>query len=244
MGFFSASPVTPTTAPSTFPDTVAPFGLFLSNQYNGTPAPGQQNLYGVPSFNPSDPIAQQAQQNLTIAPNKDLTTAWNSWQPWDGGTSWLANFITNGDSPNSQIQSQYNNMAQYGGTGGYPTDLMHTMAQQGGAGDYTTGLLHNMAQYGGTGGPGNQAMSNALQFGAPSAAGQGLSNMQQFGVASQGSGNPLSAMAYGQANPMLSYMQQFMAPKSRTYGNAVAYQPPTLPGMPTYGSYQAPSIQG
>ncbi len=211
MGFFTSEQIDPVTSPSFDSYTTDAYKKFLGDYfYNTTNANGEavRGIYPVKSFNPNDAQAQAA-QSLVVNPNANLTKTWNAWQPWDGGTSYLANYITNGAGPSQGVSQAQNNLMQYGGVGGYPTDLMHQQAQQGGVG-YGADLMHNMAQFGGTGGPGNNAMSLAMQYGAPSAAGQFASNMAQYGIASTGSGQPLANRAYGQSSPAMALLAPFM----------------------------------
>ncbi len=131
-----------------------------------------------------------------------LPDVWNNWQPWDAGTQFLANYLTNGWMADQNVGNKFNNIFQYGGPGGRATDLMN-----------------NMSQWGGTGGPGNNAMSLLMQYGAPSEAGRPIANMAQYGVSGSW-GNPLVARAMGQPNASQNYLQQFLT--------APAYKSPTL----------------
>lgn len=120
--------------------------------------------------------------------NTRLPEVQNAWQPHDAGTMYLANMLYSGglgQDPN--LARQYNNIQQFGGVGGYPTELLHTMAQ-----------------FGGTGGTGHQGIANALQFGAPSPAGNIVANRAQ--------GVPTAANAYLQNFLMQGAGQPFKAP--------------------------------
>jgi hypothetical protein len=150
-------------------------------------ADGQWNRFiGLPGYD--KPVSPDMGQ--TILPN-----VYSNWQPWNAGTGYLANYVggPQAGKPDPGMATAFSNMSQYGGIGGYPTQLMH-----------------NAAQYGGTGGPGNKAMSNLLQFGAPSAAGQAVNNMAQYGVSGSW-GNPLLARATGGQSPAGQYLAPFLA---------------------------------
>lgn len=77
-----------------------------------------------------------------------LPEVWNSWQPWDAGTQYLAQMLTGGlgigkTPPNLQ------NMMQWGGTGGPGNNAMSMMMQYGTpsqAGQFAS----NLAQFGGS----------------------------------------------------------------------------------------------
>lgn len=146
---------------------------------------GYGGLIGTPGYGgPTSPDI-----NSTILPN-----VYGNWQPWNAGTGYIANRLSQPTAGqlNPAFQTAQSNMAQYGGIGGYPTQL-----------------LHGMAQYGGTGGPGNIGMANLLQFGAPSVAGQPIANMAQTGVSGSW-GNPLLSMAQGGASPASNYLMPFL----------------------------------
>ena len=81
--------------------------------------------------------------------------------------------------------------------------------------------LANMMRYGGTGGPGNQAMSLMAQFGTPGP--RGAANMEQFGVASEGSGRPLADLAYGRSTGAAQYLTPFLNQQRNPY------MPPPIP---------------
>lgn len=236
MGFFTGDMIDPRQIPPQFPDINYGFGKWLSALMHTAPN-GDVGLFGANGFNPFAGSAQMAKDHLTIKPNDRLKGAWGSWQPWDGGTQYIANYLQNGSGPNQQVQGAMNNMMEYGVSGGYPGQLMHNMAQYGGAAQQPTQWMSNMAQFGGTGGAGNRAMSNAMQFGAPSAAGQGVSNMQQFGVASEQSGRPLANRAYGQQTAATNFLAPFMQPRPQQFQNAFGMQQPQLPGLPRFGGY-------
>ncbi len=227
MGFFTPTEIDQKTAGFFDPNTTAGYKQFLSDHFfTTTNGDGytSSNLYGAKQFNPNDPQALAAQA-MVVNPNANLQKAWNAWQPWDGGTQYMANDITNGAGPSQPISQAQNNLMQYGGVGGYPTDLMHQQAQQGGVG-YGADLMHNMAQFGGTGGPGNNAMSMAMQYGAPSAAGQFASNMAQYGIASTGSGQPLANRAYGQSSPAMALLAPFLQNSGKQFvAPQIQYQP-------------------
>lgn len=220
MGFFTGSMIDPRQVPQLFPDVTYGFGQFLSNLMYTNPQGGIQ-LYGANGFNPESGAAQMAKTHLTVPKNDRLQQAFGAWQPWDGGTQYLADYITNRSGPNQQAQGAFDNMMNYGVMGGYPGQLMH-----------------NMAQYGGTGGAGNRAMGNALQFGAPSAAGQFANNMAQYGVASEQSGRPLANRAYGQQTPAMNYLAPFMQPRPQQFQNPFSMQAPQLPGLQRFGGYR------
>lgn len=118
----------------------------------------------------------------------------SNWSPWNAGTGYIADWLgKGGGTPDPSIKTAQSNMAQYGGIGGYPTQLMS-----------------GMAQYGGTGGPGNQAMSSLLQFGAPSAAGQAVKDISQTGTSGSW-GDMLKARAYGQPSPAMNFISPFLS---------------------------------
>ncbi len=127
--------------------------------------------------------------------NTMLPSVYNNWQPWNAGTGYLAAQLGQPGGigkPSPQMEQYMNNIGQYGGMGGYPTQLM-------------TG----MAQYGGTGGLGNKSMSNLAQFGAASAAGQPMADMAKTGVSGSW-GNPLLARATGAPTAASNYLTPFL----------------------------------
>ena len=152
-------------------------GLGMNDQGYGT-------LKGMPAYGGP----------LSPGQNSMQTGAWGGWSPTTQGTDYMSQMLGSGalnpnQGPFAQAQG---NMQQYGGIGGYPTQLMH-----------------NMAQYGGTGGPGNYGMSNLMQFGAAGPAGQPLNNIAQFGTSGTW-GNQLNATAGGGPNSAASnYLQPF-----------------------------------
>lgn len=235
MGFFTGEEIKPVEGKPWFPDLNWGFSNFLSNWL--TPDPnnpagpdGRPNLtlYGASAFNPAnDPSGAiaTAMDYLRIPKNQNLQKAWDAWQPWDGGTQYLADYITNRSGADPTIKNWAQNTAQYGTMGGYGGELMHGMAQYGAGSQLPAQMLSNMYQYGGTGGYGNQGMSYAMQYGAPSQAGQYAANMAQFGVSSEGAGRALANRAYGQQTPSMSYLQPFMGLASK----AVNYASPSIP---------------
>lgn len=148
---------------------------FLQALFNAATGFDNTSLTGVPGYpGPTSPDVSK-----TILPN-----VFSSWQPWNGGTQFMANYLYGGGNQLPQnIMAGYNNTLQYGGPGGYGTQL-----------------LHNQAQWGGTGGPGNQGMSYAMQYGAPSQAGQPIAQTSQYGTYGP-AGAPLLALASGARNP-------------------------------------------
>lgn len=146
---------------------------------------------GFPEMRGASPYPGRLSPDIN---NTMLPNVYNNWQPWNQGLGYMSNYL---GSPNAgkmspAFQTAMSNMMQYGGVGGYPTQLMS-----------------GMAQFGGTGGLGNKAMSYATQFGVPSAAGQNLANMAQYGVAGQW-GGPLLNRATGGPTAALNYLSPFL----------------------------------
>lgn len=125
-----------------------------------------------------------------------LPAVQQSWQPWNAGTMYMADWLGKGGGKVSQQdQTARSNIQQYGGIGGWPTELMH-----------------NQAQFGGTGGPGHQAQSNLMQFGVPSAAGQPMADIARSGGSGTW-GSALQQMASGGNNPAAQYLLPFLMAK-------------------------------
>jgi len=142
---------------------------------------------GVDQF--GSPKSAVDRMPLFADPNQTkLPEVWDSWQPWDAGTQFLASYL--------------------GGGGGL-----------GESSPFHQGMMDN----GGFGGPGTGGMKSALEYGAASDAGQFLSNMAQFGVASETSGRPLANLAYGSGE-----------------NNASKYLLPFLTG--DFNKYKAPEV--
>lgn len=132
----------------------------------------------------------------------------------DGFLRWLQSQIGQGapaypgqlspDVNNTRLPEVWNSWQPWDGGMGY-------LAQQLGAGvGQNSPILQQLSQYGGTGGPGHQAMSNMVNYGTPSSIGQFLSNMAQFGVASEGSGRPLANLAAGYAAGPAAFLAPFL----------------------------------
>lgn len=122
----------------------------------------------------------------------------SAWQPWNAGTGFLADYISK-PNINPAFPRAQSNIEQFGGIGGYPTQL-----------------LHDQAQFGGTGGPGHLAMSSLMQFGVPSAAGQPIAQMAQQGGSGQW-GAGLQQLANG-TSPAAQYLLPFLL--ARPYNSA------------------------
>lgn len=178
--------ITTTVAPPMFPEGQQAFASWLFGGLGQKPDGG----WSLGGATPYPGSLYPALEN-TILPS-----VWGAWQPQDAGQQMLAMFLGQGMSPGSQ--TNVNNMFQYGGPAGWPTELMHNMAQFGGAGEPTN------------------FMSNIMQFGAPTKqAGQPMQQIAQTGGAGQW-GQMLQAMALGQNNPMLQYLQPFLGGKPYT----------------------------
>lgn len=118
------------------PGTVAPIAGYNTQQdifsallnaagFNAVPQPGGLpggQVKGVPGYggplspNPTD----------TILPNVT-----NSWQPWDGGTSYIAKKLTDGSWDPSKNDPRLQQIMQNGGTGGPGNIYANLMAQYG-----------------------------------------------------------------------------------------------------------------
>jgi hypothetical protein len=128
---------------------------------------GGGQLLGAPSY----------QGPLIADQNGNLITAQNSWAPTNSATDYQGNMLGQyGLQNSSMFAPAYQNMLQYGGIGGAPTQNMSLQQQ-----------------YGGSGAPA-QSMSSLMQYGAAGPAGQALSNMSQAGVSGTW-GNPLASQA-------------------------------------------------
>lgn len=145
--------IVPATVPPVSPGLQGSFLQWLQQQV------GQ----GVPSY--------PGQLNPSLSSTR-LPEVYSSWQPWDGGMGYLANFMAAGQQPSP--------------------------------------ILDKLMQYGGTGGYGHQGVSNIMNYGTPSSIGQFLSNMAQFGVASEGSGRPLANLAAGYASGPAAFLAPFL----------------------------------
>ena len=158
-------------------------GIFGSGL--GQNGEGYSYLQGLPGY--GGPLSPGTNQNLQ--------GAWGGWSPTNQGTDYMSQMLGGGAyNPNQgPFASAQNNMLQYGGIGGYPTQLMS-----------------GMAQYGGTGGPGNYGMSNLMQFGAAGEAGRPLASMAQSGTAGTW-GNPLQSTASG-GGTANQYLSPFASP--------------------------------
>lgn len=215
MGFFTSDPVDPKQAPNMFPFSTEAWGAFLGGIYQPEYGPDGKmigaQLGGAPSFIHDRPGVDAIRQSLSTPTNPLLQGARQNWQPWDAGTQFLAQYLGGGAGASPQIQGYGNNVMQYGGPGGYPTDLMSSMSQFGGGSAPLTQRMANVADYGVTraGAPGGGGMSMALQYGAPSQAGQYASNMAQFGV-SGAAGQPMHQRAMGGPTAAMSYLQPFL----------------------------------
>ena len=148
MGLFDVlfggqvNPYTPT--PLVSKDTQAQFlqALFAQGM---NPQGGFAGMPGYPN-----PI--NADRSNTILPN-----VFNSWQPWNAGTQYIAGQLPTLGQPSPYSQQAQANLNEYGGIGGWPTQL-----------------LHSQAQFGGTGGPGHLAMQDIARSGGSGQWGQQL----------------------------------------------------------------------
>lgn len=178
-GNMSSGTISPITAPPMYPDLQSSFGDWLKT-FVGK---------GVDAY-PGELYPDVSKTRLP--------EVWQSWQPWDAGTQFLANFLTQPRQDQALM------------------DLFLQTQSQGGPTGRPTSLMNNMTQWGGTGGPGNQALSYLMQFGAPSQAGQYAANMAQFGVPSMGAGGALAKRAGKGAEewlgPFLSGRPSYTAP--------------------------------
>lgn len=194
--------IDPVVAPQFYPQMSQAFSTWLG----GALVPNSQGGFSMPPVAPFDPRSQMAQEGagVQVGKNQRQAGAWGSWQPWDAGTSFLANYLTNNASFNPDLWAMTQNYNQYGTQGGAPGQWMSQRAQFGGSGQ--------------TGAP---AMHAALQYGKPSdAASQYMSGMADYGVASEGSGRPLANRAYGQQTAAAGYLQPFL--------NRGSYQAPQI----------------
>lgn len=166
---------TPAIVPPIWPGMQQPFGEWLlGNIGQGAPAyPGQ--------LNPSQAGTR-------------LPEVFGSWQPWDAGTSFIANYV---GTPAWQMSPFYG-------------DIVRNTMSEGGPAGQPLRNMSNMTQFGGTGGPGNMGVANTIQFGGPSSVANYMGNQAQFGISAEGAGRPLVNRAYG-ANPAaLQYLMPFL----------------------------------
>lgn len=193
--------INPVAAPFTAPEMLQAYANWLG----GTVGLGAQ------MFNPYMQDAQNANE-LRVKQNPNQIASQMAWNPaGDMGIQALSAKLQNGGGGvHPFIQTAANNIRDYGGMGGYPTDLMHLMAQ-----------------YGGSGKTGLPAMQNAVQYGGFSQASDPMKLMAQYGVASEGSGRQLANRAYGAASPATSYLGRFVNGFSSPY-RAPAIQPRSL----------------
>lgn len=109
-----------------------------------------------------------------------LPEVYNAWQPWDAGTQWLADYITN-QTGVGETSPFHQTIMDYGGFGGPGTGGMASALQFGAAS------------------PAGQFMSNLAQFGvSDEGAGRPLSNLA-YGNLDQTAGRFLEPFLTGQA---------------------------------------------
>jgi hypothetical protein len=190
------------------------FGRFLFGRFptdNGVAVPpymwGSEQFPGVGSSqgtiegpSPAQIGALSPDINSTILPN-----VYNSWQPMDAGTMYLANFLYGGGNPlgtpDPGLQSQIAGLL--GGPGseamknaaawGVPNanvPYMNNMAQYGIASPGSGNYLDNLSKYGITG-PGMWPIQSAGQFGATGSETLDPMRMMQNQGVSGGSGQGL-----------------------------------------------------
>jgi hypothetical protein len=127
-GSFPGSAILPGLLPALYPGLQSGWGQFLTSNV-GKGVPGYT---GSLSPNVSD----------TVLPKVS-----SSWQPWDAGTSYLADLLGNNKLGIGKTDPNLANTMQWGGTGGVGNNAMSMMMQYGTpsqAGQY----LANMAQFG------------------------------------------------------------------------------------------------
>ncbi len=109
-----------------------------------------------------------------------LPNVWNNWQPWNAGTSYIADTLGNNKLGIGQPNPILQNMMQYGGAGGPGNNAM------------------NNAMLFGAPSQAGQYASNLAQFGVSGQrAGMGLANQTDYGISGEGAGRPLANLAYG-----------------------------------------------
>jgi len=162
----------PTALPPTFPDYQQGFGDYLFNRmytkpdggvefYGHQAFPGAQGQQGEgnqegPGVGVIGPLSPDI--NSTILPN-----VYQNWQPWDGGTQWIADTLYNKMNI-GQDDPRSNQLMTQGGFGGPGHQGMATALQYGTpseAGRY----LANLAQFGVTSQPMGDFMKQAMQGG-------------------------------------------------------------------------------
>jgi len=165
--------VDPQTVPSRYPEMEGAFMDWLSSQMYQKPG-GGWDMYGFQGFQGlnggpdgfgsaqgpgTDRIGQMSPDiNSTILPN-----VYNNWQPWDGGTQWIADTLYNKMNI-GQDDPRSNQLMTQGGFGGPGHQGMATALQYGTpseAGRY----LANLAQFGVTSQPMGDFMKQAMQGG-------------------------------------------------------------------------------
>lgn len=139
MSFFQSKQIEPTSAEPIWPWMKEPFGDWLFSGMTQKPDGGWE-LAGVPSY--------PGQVNVDIGQTR-LPEAWNAWQPWDAGTSYLANMVGTGKFEPGQ-DAGLKQMWQRGG--------MFGPGHRG---------VQSMIDYG-AGGQGGQYASLMAQYGVPS----------------------------------------------------------------------------
>jgi len=202
----------PETVPPLFPEGQAAFANWLFSNF----FPTQQGGFGL--FNlPSAISPQAAQQMQQQVPGLQFGGVGGA-----GTQDIMGMPLFPGMNPT--LQNAFSNWQPWdAGTMFLANYLQQNAGQQG----QVNPQLAQLMQWGGTGGPGHQAMSNMMQFGAPSAAGQGAANLNQFGVSSAGSGQPLMDLAYGSPTGAAQYMIPFLTQ------TANRYKAPTVPQRET-----------
>ncbi len=200
--FGKSKDVNPEAVEATWPWMAETLGDWLFSDFSQKEDGGWE-MAGVPPY-PGD-------LNTDVGGTR-LPEAWKSWQPWDAGTQHMAQLLQSGLSEDPRATKAFDNMTQYGGIGGWPTELMHSMAQ-----------------FGGTGGPGHTGLANAAQFGVPNpAVGQYATNIAKTGVSSPGAGGPLRDRALGNPTAASSYLMPFLTGQQPVNYNIPNIQPRSL----------------
>lgn len=137
-----------------------------------------------------------------LSPELDKTMLPSVWNSWDpkGG----------------QGQQYLENLMGQGGfqIPGLLQQMMLDVKDKGGLGGAPTGYMTDMAQYGGVPGPGLNAMSNLMQFGVASEAGRPMANLAQFGVTGPG-GMPLYNRATGGPTAAQAFLANYQPPPKK-----------------------------
>lgn len=124
-------------------------------QFGGVGGLGTQDILGMPLFPGMNPTLQNT---------------FSSWQPWDAGTMFLANYLTRNQGQQGQPNPTLAGLQQWGGTGGPGHQAMSNLMQFGAPSAAGQGAA-NLNQFGVSSAASGQPLVD-LAYGAPTGAAQ------------------------------------------------------------------------